>query len=596
VEGWCAAGTLDSLTARYQRGIHTDLWAGGWTYGRALPSGGRVRLGDAFSSSRLQMLPGSDKWKDQNQLSVEYSLPVGLGWTWQTRGGSFVFSDKQTGYMNDIQTYFLGTGAVVQKKSVSVPFWVGLKSDRRYGRTDGGWSYEAALNAPDFQFSGYTNRLDMRVEGDDLRKRKNSGLSLSYLVHKQFFADTRDSLTFNMRRQRRDYYVSEAGDVESWDESVQNAENVLTYGLGRNLRMRFQGGFSSRTLAIRQVSGVEKGLRRERNDFSAAGSLGFVFTASSFISDFSIRFSSEEQNYRFAKSASYSPYSGGAYSILPDNKGNWTTAAFNAKWNWSRADSLTVHSSLQKLQYDTPDPSNVDDRDDVRFWMCVSETHCFSPELTARIGADFYWLHLVYLSGKKSADNNTTRILRLYPSVVFSPSSRVRLVQTAEVLANYVDYDFETLLPGIRSFLYRKFRLDDSLRVGLGQVLAFHLVHRIELDENGKLVWDQWLEEKMLDRDSRTASLEMAVKPFAGVTVAPGYSIYRRVGRRTTEQDASEGERAQEFDSRGPTLRVLCKTDRLLMTCVVSSLNIRTFGGMPAQRTTRVDLDMNWRF
>ncbi len=568
------------------------MWAGAATFERTLPSGGVMRFGDIFSSSRLQMLPGSNKWKDHNQLNLEYAVPFGPVWTWLTRGGSTVFSDKQTGYMNDIQTHFLGTGAVIQKKSVSVPIWLGLKSDRRYGRTDNGWSYEAGLNAPAFRLSEYDNSLNLRAEGDDLRKRKNSGLTLSYLVHRQFFADTHDSLSFRMRRQRRDYYVSEAGDVESWDESGREFENVLTYRLSHTLRVRFQGGVSSRTLAIRQVTGTEKELRRERKDFSAAGSVGFIFAGSSFLSDFSIRFSNEEQSYRFAKSASYSPYSGGVYSILPDNKGQWTTAAINARWNWSHRDTLVVHSSLQKLQYDTPDPANVDDRDDVRFWICASEAHSFSPELTARIGADFYWLHLVYLSGKKSADNNQTRILRLVPSIVYLPSRNVRLVQTAEVLVNTVHYDFEALLPGIQDFLYRKFRMDDSLRVALGRTFAFYFVHRVELDENGKLAWDSWLEERLLGRDSRTMSIEMAVMPFSGLTISPGYSVYRRDGRRYAEQDAP---RAREFDSRGPTMRVLCRTNRVLMTCAISSLNISTYGA-PAQRTTRVDLNMNWHF
>jgi len=34
---------------------------------------------------------------------------------------------------------------------------------------------------------------------------------------------------------------------------------------------------------------------------------------------------------------------------------------------------------------------------------------------------------------------------------------------------------------------------------------------------------------------------------------------------------------------------------RVLMSCVVSSLSISTYGA-PAQRTTRVDMNMNWQF
>jgi hypothetical protein len=594
------AGTLDSLSTTYQRGIHTDLWSGGLSLEKALFKGSTLRFSDAFSSSRLQVLPGVNKWKDQNQLNLDYSRALHPNWTFRARGSSYLFSDKQTGYMNDIQTHFLGAGTEYRKSNVSFPVLIGIMSDRRYERTDQGWYVQTALNIPFLYVSGYTNRLNILAEGDDLQRRKNANFSLSYLVHRQFYTDTHDSLMYSFRRQRRDYYISDAGDVESWDESGQNGENILAYRLSRLLRIRFQGGLATRTLKIRQITGAEKGFKRERRDFSYSGSARLALTTASFFSDLGFSTAGEEQQYRFAKSASYSPYSGGAYSTAPDNKSIWTTTWFNARWNWSRQDTLVLHSSLQKLQYDTPDASNVDDRDDLRFWMNLQAAHAFSPVLGVRIAADAYFLHLVYLSGQKSADNNRTHIYRFYPSVLFRPSERLRIVQTAEVLANYVDYDFDSMLLGIRSFLYRKFRLDDSLHVGLNSMVTLHLFHRIELDENGKLVWNQWLEEKLLDRKSQTFSVEASYTPFKGINLVPGYVYYRRQGFRYTEtlellQQDKVRELTQDFLSQGPTLRMLYQAGRLLWTLNLSSLRIETFS-MPAQVTTRVDLNMNWRF
>jgi len=597
--GRATSESVDTLSTRYQRGIHTDVWATGLSLDKNVFPRTRIVFSESFSSSRLQVLPGVNKWKDENMLNLDWYRRFRPSWTLQVKGSSVVFSDKQTGYMNDIQTHFIGAGAAYQKPTLALPLLIGLKTDRRYSRTDRGWSVQAGLDVPSFRFSGYTNRLNVLMEGDDLRRRKNGSLSLSYQVHRQFYADTRDSLSFSYRRQRRDYYISEVGDVESWDESGQNAENVLTYRMSKNLGIRVQGGLVYRTLNIRQITGAEKGFKRERKDFSASGSVRFAFRTASLFSDVGISAMSEEQNYRFAKSISYSPYSGGSYSIAPDNKSVWTTLVFNTRWNWSGSDTLLVHSSLQKLQYDTPDPANVDDRDDLRFWVNLQAIHAFSQDLSVRIAADVYLLHLVYLSGRKSADNNRTRIFRLHPSVRFCPSERVRLVQTAEVLANYVDYDFEDVLPGVRSFLYRKFRLDDSLRVGLSRTFTLLLAHRIELDENGKLVWNRWLEEKMLDRKSHTFSLEAAFSPMAGIVVAPGYAYYRRLGYRymetpEAEPDTDHREQTQDFSSFGPTLRMFYKTDRLFWTLQISSMGIRNLS-MPEQRTTRVDLTMNWQ-
>ena len=599
VQGLRASGTRDSLSVHYQRGIQTDLWAGAFGIERFLPSGVKMKFGDAFSSSRLQVMPGPDKWKDQNQVDMEVSRPFHPGWLWLVQGNSFSFSDKQTGYNNDIQTHYLGMGCALQTKTVSLPVQIGVKSDRRYSRTDRGWSFQAGLDAPAFSFSGYTNRLSLQAEGDNLRRRKNAGLSLTYAMHRQFFTDTNDSLFVSLRRQRRDYYVSEAGDVESWDESRQDAENVLMYRLFGGMRIRFKGSLTSRSLKISQVTGAGKGVRRERRDFGAEGSVHAGFASRAFLADIGVDLSDEEQSYRFAKSATYSPYSGGIYSVLPDNRSHWTTLSLYSHWGWSRSDTISVRAGLQKLAYDTPDPANVDDRDDLRFWISLQEMHAFSPELWIRLVVDAYTLHLVYLNGEKSADNNRTRIFRFTPSVGFSPSNRLRLVQSAEVMANYVDYDFETLFPGIRSFLYRKFRLDDSLQVRLHPALAFHLAQRIELDENGKLIWNRWLEEKLLERKSWTFSVEAAFMPVEDVTVAPGYSVYRREGYQygqTSASGAGEGrERTQEFISSGPTLRLTCRMDRLVLTGFLSSLQIRSLG-MPAQRTTRIDVALHWRF
>lgn len=601
IQGRASAGSLDSLFTRYQRGIHTDIWAAGWFVDQLLSPSTHARFSDAFSSTRMEVLPGVNKWKDQNQLNAEVLRRLNGNWSLQIQGASFVFSDKQTGYMNDIQTHFIGAGAVYQRPNrISVPVLIGLKSDQRYGRTDAGWSIRTALDVPSFQFSDYHSRLNLLLEGDDLRRRKNASLSLSSLFHRRFYTDTHDTLSFFLIRQRRDYYISEAGDVESWDESAQNAENILTYRLSGKWNLRIHGGLTGRTLRIRQITGTGKGLKRERKDFSASGQVRFAFQAASFFSDLGFGVSSEEQDYQIAKTALYSPYSGGAYAVAPDNQSAWTTLTLNTRWNASARDTLRVHSSLQKLQYDTPDPNNVDDRDDLRFWTNAQFVHSFSDRLFMRIGADVYSLHLVYLSGRKSADNNQTRIFRFYPSVIFTPSPGLKLVQTAEVLGNYVDYDFEDVIPGVRSFLYRKFRLDDSLGVRINSFTTASLSHRIELDENGKLVWDSWLEEKLLDRQSRTFSMEVSLSPVSGVTIAPGYTYYRRRGYRyretmTSGKNENLSELTQDFLSRGPTLRMFCRTGKLLWSLQASVLEMHNLS-MPMQRTTRADLNMNWRY
>ena len=600
--GVCAglrAMPADSLSTGYQRGLQTEAWVFGVMLEKNRAERGVLRLQNELISSRLQVPAVGDKWKDQNRIGLEWIRPVRPSLAIQAAARSTVFTDKQTGYINDIQTHFIGLGAAVRHAAVSAPLLVGIKHDRRYGQTDRGWSLETGLDIPRIHLGGYESRLHAALEGDGLGRRKNRGLAFSTVVHRQFAQDTRDSLFVSLRRQRRDYYISERGDIESWDESGQNVENRLQYRLSRTLRVDVDGRLDSRLLAIRQLTDSDPSVKRQRKDFSASGSVRLGFRSAAFVGDGGFTYTGEEQRYRLSKTVPVSPVSGGPFAVAPDNRSSLIALWFRSAGRWSAHDSIVVRSSLQKRQYDTPDPNNIDDRDDLRLWIHVEEIHAFSPAVALRLAADIHTVHLVYLSGGKSADNNRTRVYRLIPSVRFAPARGILMVHTAEVLANFVAYDFETLLPGIRSFLYRKFSLEDSLSANVGGACSLRLFHRLELDENGKFLWDSWQEELLLDRRSQTLQVEFSVSPSRGVVLVPGYTLYRRKGYRYEDVVNPSGTDrkvlSQDFLSHGPMFSLSVRTRRLRLAVRTNTVWVRTFS-LPVSKTNRTDLLMSWQF
>lgn len=591
------AGVQDSLSTRYEKGLNNDEWRAAFRYEKNLGTATILKIFDVATYSRLRVTPELDKWKDQQNLAMTLERRVHPNWKLLLTGESRLFSDKQSGYANDIRTHSMDLGARYSNGWLLIPLSVGPKQDSRFGRTDAGTTFGTGLEVPRLDVAGYGVNGAASWDGDDLGRRKNGDADLALGVHRRFEAGTTDSLRFTISRQRRDYYVSQAGEVENRNENGQELGNVLNYRLNPAMAVRVAGSIYTRTLTINDLTSGQNQKQRERRDFRALGTVEMSYSARSFNMGLAFSASGEDQNYWLAKNRPGSSYSG--MSSTPDNRSRLTGLAFRLGGRFFGSDSLMLFSSLQKHQYDTPDPVNNDDRDELRFWVDLQERHPFSETLELRTSAAFYFFHQVYLFGEKSGDNNRIRILSLRPEVRWIPSGAVRVSQAAEVLANYVEYDYESMFPGIRSFLYRKFRLEDSAWVSITRTLAFFAQSRLELDENGKLLWNRWLEQRLIDRRSLSWTLSLDHHPFSGLHLMPGFTVYHRRGYRYREtgsgqSGAQDKEVNLDFRNSGPVLTITYSGERLFFAMTLGSTRTRTLNA-PVQALTRMDINMSWR-
>lgn len=208
------SGRDDSLSTRYQKGLNTDDWQTVLNVGR---TSGRntVWLSDVWSSSRLAVDPKNDKWKDRHELSFGAGRLLFPFLRMQVRGDSRAISDKQSGYMNDMRTRQMSVGLDASAGILSLPASIGVMEDERFGRTDRGLTAAAGFGLSRFGFSDYSGDGSVRFRSDDLGPRKNGDLGWTAGISRTFDPGTADSLRVSVRSQRRDYYVSATGDVES---------------------------------------------------------------------------------------------------------------------------------------------------------------------------------------------------------------------------------------------------------------------------------------------------------------------------------------------------------------------------------------------
>ncbi len=592
------AGMQDSLATRYEKGLNNDEWRAAFRYEKSMGAATLLRISEIATSSRLRVTPELDKWKDQQNLAMTLERRVHPNWKLLLAGDSRLFSDKQSGYANDLRTHSMGLGARYANQWIQIPLSVGPKQDSRFGRTDAGTVFNMGLEAPRLEVAGYALGAAASWDRDELGRRKNGDADLAFGVNRRFEAGTTDSLRFTISRQRRDYYVSQAGEVENRNENGQELGNVLNYRLNPAMAVRVSGSLYARTLTINDRTSGQNQKQRERRDFRALGTVEMAYAVRSVNMGLAFTASGEDQNYWLAKNRPGSSYSG--MSSTPDTRSRLTGLSFRLGGRFFGSDSLMLFSSLQKHQYDTPDPVNNDDRDELRFWIDLQERHPFTETLELKTSASFYFFHQVYIFGEKSGDNNRIRILSLRPEIRWSPAAAFRVSQAAEVLANYVEYDYESLFPGIRSFLYRKFRLEDSVWVSLTRTLSIFAQSRLELDENGKLLWNRWLEQRLIDRRSVSWTLSLDHRPFAGLHLMPGFTVYRRKGYRYRETGsaAAPGEPGKDvnldFRNSGPVLTIAYADKRVLFAMTVGNTRTRTLNA-PLQTLTRMDINMSWR-
>jgi hypothetical protein len=591
-----SAGRTDSLSTRYLKGLNADDWQTVLALDREIGRNA-VWLSDVWTSSRLLVDRTNDKWKDRHELSFGASRKLLPGLTVRVRGDGRSVSDKQSGYMNDMRTRQVSVGLDAAAGILSLPASVGFMEDTRFDRTDRGLTAAAGLGLSRFDFADYSADGSVRFRRDDLGGRKNGDLNCAAGFRRTFDPGTADSLSVSMRTQRRDYYVSAAGDVESRGETAREAVNVLTYRLSRRAECRVEGQVRDRILTIRDRTGGRSSKERERKDFGASGSFEFRWNGRSLAAETGYRSLLNDQNYWIAKGRPGSAFSG--LTDAPDNRSRVHTAWLRLGARLTPSDSAAFRSTLERLEYDTPDADNLDDRDELRFGAEGLFRHAFSEELALRTSVSFHSLHQVYLRGERSADNSVVRILRFSPTLLWHPSPRFRASQSAEVLANYMAYDYEDLTTGVRSYLYRAFRLDDSVRVETGERTGLFVNVRLELDENGKLIWDRWLEQRLTDRDSWTGALILDHRPAEGWHLMPGYSVYTRRGYRFKEEASPSGTRTVRdlnvhFRNDGPVLKVAYAGGRLAFSASAGLTRTRTLGAR-AQHLTRVELNMSWR-
>lgn len=229
-------------------------------------------------------------------------------------------------------------------------------------------------------------------------------------------------------------------------------------------------------------------------------------------------------------------------------------------WRPGHNDTVEFSGAIGLYRYDTPDTLNTFDKDEQTISAGVGWSRRFSRRMSFAVESQVYLTHLVYLFGESSGDNNWNRVIRLAPSVEYVYPDLLGNRLTAELVANYTDYDFESPDGEVRGRSFRELRLRDSLAVLLPSRYGIRLEIEGRIAERGAFDWELFA-ESLLDR-TRTELLEIEI--FRGRDSTSIFGVGGKATRFATFLVDPRGglEPATERVSVGPTGRILADVGR----------------------------------
>lgn len=550
--------TADGSRVQFRNELNSYLWR--LELGKQVqitPHSG-FSIAEEFRSSMLK-LANEKKWKDDQNLQIDGWQMLAKAWRLTTFVQSVSFIDNQTGLNSDIHTH---TGQVGLQFSPT-PRWllrasVGPKWDYRFMQKDCGIAYSADAAAREMNWSAWLNSFTATMAEDVFPERRNTNNQATYQVSRTFAPGTADTLRLYSNYRRNDNYTSVLGDFESLRESNKGLQNALGYQVSSAARLLLLNSLQLRNVEVASYAAEQKQKSRTRNDQLSENSLLMYWQSATWYNAWQLSFQSQTQKYDLDVNDVKVPFSQRTAFITPNNVSSRLLLSSEWGWDMSRQDSLFVRAVMSRFQYDTPDTSNFDDRDEWRGHMQMNYLHRFGRDVQMVIQAGVNLYHMVYIFGERSADNNWNRIIRLRPGIIYQPTKRFRLFQSFEVLANYVDYDFETTAGATKSYVFRKFSMDDSLRWSLTDRTMLAVDYRLQMEENGQLYWDQWSERVLSTRASHWLQARLHYQSRTKMFLSPGFTVYTRDEWRHDQNAAGVEKRTRSgsFSSYGPMLRI----------------------------------------
>ena len=456
---------------------------------------------------------------------------------------------------NDTETNFFqigvndGSFSFINLKVTGGPIW-----DSRREQKDSGFKFTSSLIRRKQNIEGWNSEIDAGIIGERFQQRINQSQNVAIKFSRNFYEATSDSFYLDIREKRQDYFINKAGQIETRTENLNGFGNNLRYRLSDGITLRWATRFRLAETEFESPQAGRGDVKRRRRNETTENYLSVSYAKNKLKGRINAGFRSNLQKYTISSSLSTLNLP----LLSPDNESR--SLFFSSSLNFSPTidDSLGFLASSNRLRYETPDSNNFDDRDEIRLLFETGYAHRFGDDFRINLKAVMNFDHIVYLFGERSIDNHWNRIFLLSSELMIKLTPKINTKQSFVVLANYFDYDYDDKILPIRSLVLRNFIHRQFTTIELNEKLSFRISSRIELEEDGKLDWDNFLEQRVAERIITSVEADILYRPMKKMLVLGGISRSSRTEKRF-RNFLSKGDRVVNLVGIGPVFRVSYK-------------------------------------
>jgi len=491
-------------------------------------------VSEHFRSNLIIPNSVSKLWKDEHKFHGTFYrnlAPFKMGFY----ADSWIQNDEQVSLKNKYANHGLGLTASFQKNQFFLVPFLGYQQLQTRSKTEWGWDVGLRGRIIRLQLGNYTNDIMAQTDYDIYKNLRNYDNSFQFRTMTHFNRFTYDSLAFIFSEINKENYTADLTGITRTRINHRELKNQLFYNISSNNRLALLTRLMSRNLSyvsVRDIVYIENQLR-------------YLYIGGQTQVQAYLRTNDETQNIT---------------GTITDSQTRETAIGLQVTHRFNTRRSLYGDFSYVKLQYDTPDERNKDDRDEQRFVFTLRYRHRLSAVLSMEWLSYVYLFHQIYIFKERSSSNNWNRVYKLSPKIRYG-YGRLANTLTSEVLANYTVYDFEAPNQTPRSFIFRKYIISDSLtyRYFAENYLGFFI--RFELEDKGTFYKELFAQNIVQSYESRFFNLFLLNKRFYKFNLRMGYTYYlRRQWRHIPVKRQS-----REITNQGPYLSVSYTGSRRLV-------------------------------
>ena len=474
------------------------------------------------------------------QYSVEHRLRS--DWSWgenrskSIRMESSQHQDHRTGLAATIENWAL-LGGLKHHDTFSAFF--GGRSVERYGIVDAGWTTELDLQKV---WHSEVQRSSINISGSRDQLSDHISHSLETLADFRIRFGGISTFQTSLLRETRSqsFFTDSLGSSQSRFNDNLQWQNHFNYKLRGNLQLSHNLNWGDQLTEINQekvdLNSTIQLPGQDRKRFALLNETILELRNPNFSSLTGLKVENSQNKY-------YVDYTQVVYQLRQE-----------IEWqNQGLLDSLSWSMLLSRLEYDTPDTTNDDDRDEWRLNTSLRFAWQPTPFYTLDVGVKLGLFHLIYLFNTHSSENNWNRNLVLWSGLAWHRNAWEG-EGLARIRSNYFDYDYDDYFierdQPQRSFVHRSLDLQKELSYRFNRHWWITSKVAVRWEDEGNLNWKAFVQQVSSQREQS----EVIVKLFYGYRGWEGWLGYLTHERLI--EYAIDNREPQRWSGAGPLLGV----------------------------------------